>query len=121
MIRRPPRSTLFPYTTLFRSSRRYATLHILPQPHGIDREQAALNSVEEKRNNPTTENDEPHNHAAASNAVVFSSRTSSIRLRPERRTVMVRRGISSFVPEGGKYPSRVKTSPPIVSIPSASI
>src|SRR2546430_7563353 len=65
MIRRPPRSTLFPYTTLFRSSRRYATLHILPQPHGIDREQAALNSVEEKRNNPTTENDEPHNHAAA--------------------------------------------------------
>src|SRR3712207_7211144 len=27
MIRRPPRSTLFPYTTLFRSSR-------CPQPHG---------------------------------------------------------------------------------------
>src|SRR5687768_17962515 len=27
MIRRPPRSTLFPYTTLFRSPRR-------PQPHG---------------------------------------------------------------------------------------
>src|SRR3712207_8127982 len=28
MIRRPPRSTLFPYTTLFRSS----LLHVLPRP-----------------------------------------------------------------------------------------
>src|SRR5256885_6581678 len=27
MIRRPPRSTLFPYTTLFRSSLRQASLH----------------------------------------------------------------------------------------------
>src|SRR5258707_12195179 len=26
MIRRPPRSTLFPYTTLFRSNRRYASI-----------------------------------------------------------------------------------------------
>src|SRR2546427_2114002 len=26
MIRRPPRSTLFPYTTLFRSRRRYSTV-----------------------------------------------------------------------------------------------
>src|SRR5256885_8746332 len=26
MIRRPPRSTLFPYTTLFRSARRFASL-----------------------------------------------------------------------------------------------
>src|SRR3712207_8657174 len=30
MIRRPPRSTLFPYTTLFRSDRRYA-----PRPVAI--------------------------------------------------------------------------------------
>src|SRR2546430_9279319 len=28
MIRRPPRSTLFPYTTLFRSARRHAELRI---------------------------------------------------------------------------------------------
>src|SRR3989449_5119549 len=27
MIRRPPRSTLFPYTTLFRSVREYVTIH----------------------------------------------------------------------------------------------
>src|SRR3989454_12675812 len=34
MIRRPPRSTLFPYTTLFRS---------LAHPHGVDAEGARLN------------------------------------------------------------------------------
>src|SRR3712207_8930152 len=33
MIRRPPRSTLFPYTTLFRSQDRYAAL---PQPQDHD-------------------------------------------------------------------------------------
>src|SRR2546422_1176381 len=36
MIRRPPRSTLFPYTTLFRSCRR----HVRKPPH--DREVMAL-------------------------------------------------------------------------------
>src|SRR5256885_6700800 len=30
MIRRPPRSTLFPYTTLFRSSRLLTALNLLP-------------------------------------------------------------------------------------------
>src|SRR5690554_920113 len=34
MIRRPPRSTLFPYTTLFRSKRDYlSTLYVLPFPY----------------------------------------------------------------------------------------
>src|SRR5688572_31036887 len=32
MIRRPPRSTLFPYTTLFRSSRRAADGRAPPRP-----------------------------------------------------------------------------------------
>src|SRR3712207_7946397 len=42
MIRRPPRSTLFPYTTLFRSQHRFVTLehrlavHRLPQRTGFD-------------------------------------------------------------------------------------
>src|SRR3712207_7093379 len=31
MIRRPPRSTLFPYTTLFRSRRHRARVHRLPR------------------------------------------------------------------------------------------
>src|SRR3989440_11473885 len=33
MIRRPPRSTLFPYTTLFRSKRRGDRREREPQPH----------------------------------------------------------------------------------------
>src|SRR2546430_727252 len=39
MIRRPPRSTLFPYTTLFRSERHFGTLYLLliaQRNHGID-------------------------------------------------------------------------------------
>src|SRR5256885_12310964 len=32
MIRRPPRSTLFPYTTLFRSMRQIASLHSVSEP-----------------------------------------------------------------------------------------
>src|SRR3712207_7938543 len=35
MIRRPPRSTLFPYTTLFRSSRLKTKLHAVHINHGI--------------------------------------------------------------------------------------
>src|SRR5258708_30834540 len=38
MIRRPPRSTLFPYTTLFRSSARHPTMTALPRsafPRGV--------------------------------------------------------------------------------------
>src|SRR3712207_8574862 len=31
MIRRPPRSTLFPYTTLFRSVRHQRRLHVVPR------------------------------------------------------------------------------------------
>src|SRR5438552_4858178 len=56
MIRRPPRSTLFPYTTLFRSPRpserddvggATATAGRLPVPHGhelVDRKSTRLNS-----------------------------------------------------------------------------
>src|SRR5256885_9249891 len=32
MIRRPPRSTLFPYTTLFRSEQRHARVLVAPLP-----------------------------------------------------------------------------------------
>src|SRR2546430_7806275 len=37
MIRRPPRSTLFPYTTLFRSPRRQAGEHLPAQSPGLSR------------------------------------------------------------------------------------
>src|SRR3989449_3800880 len=41
MIRRPPRSTLFPYTTLFRSSRREGRGTLGPARQDRDRERAA--------------------------------------------------------------------------------
>src|SRR3712207_9291782 len=51
MIRRPPRSTLFPYTTLFRSrqERRQGDLHVVPVDaldlrHHQDRKSTRLNS-----------------------------------------------------------------------------
>src|SRR5258708_12915071 len=51
MIRRPPRSTLFPYTTLFRSERsphcrvKFADAHSLWWArHGLDRKSTRLNS-----------------------------------------------------------------------------
>src|SRR5438034_8354403 len=37
MLRRPPRSTLFPYTTLFRSLSRYLAHEYVPAPHSIFR------------------------------------------------------------------------------------
>src|SRR5919109_3543892 len=91
---------------------RYAALHILPQPHWVDRKQSAFYTVKEKRNNPTNNDRDFDSHGcygesvlwrtASSNAfVVFSSRTSSILLRSARRTVIARRGISSFVPDEG--------------------
>src|SRR6266446_4305263 len=41
MIRRPPRSTLFPYTTLFRSSRRRSSLLVEPKrERGVSDERA---------------------------------------------------------------------------------
>src|ERR1035437_10480519 len=44
MIRRPPRSTLFPYTTLFRSSRRRGCVNVgsvlcFPHLHGLRSEE----------------------------------------------------------------------------------
>src|SRR5438067_6125519 len=35
IIRRPPRSTLFPYTTLFRSRRRAHDLHVVLNQHAV--------------------------------------------------------------------------------------
>src|SRR2546427_6433275 len=45
MIRRPPRSTLFPYTTLFRSRRIVAVQHPYPVGRGIAEEQLLVSVV----------------------------------------------------------------------------
>src|SRR2546427_6138230 len=42
MIRRPPRSTLFPYTTLFRSKRLLVLASLIAAPRGAAAQQAAL-------------------------------------------------------------------------------
>src|SRR2546425_5449164 len=45
MIRRPPRSTLFPYTTLFRSATRQlvrAVIHPVAEPHAGERPRGVL-------------------------------------------------------------------------------
>src|SRR5260370_6039344 len=90
----------------------HTALDVLAEPHGIDREQTAFNSVKEERNDPATNYDKRNRHAAmlllpdgssaSPTTVVFSSKISSIRLRPARRTVMARRGISSCVPDSGQ-------------------
>src|SRR3712207_7356643 len=45
MIRRPPRSTLFPYTTLFRSERR-GQLLLVEQPVGVEAGLDALRQLD---------------------------------------------------------------------------
>src|SRR5256885_8487825 len=78
MIRRPPRSTLFPYTTLFRSSCSACTAgrsctpstRMRPITHSQDRKSTRLNSSHlvisyavfclKKKNNPTLQTPPPH-------------------------------------------------------------
>src|SRR3712207_7339128 len=53
MIRRPPRSTLFPYTTLFRSGRLVAGGLERVSAHGVLYEHAALRTVDLQRMGPS--------------------------------------------------------------------
>src|SRR3989454_10227990 len=48
MIRRPPRSTLFPYTTLFRSPRAQEILPVVPQAHGAQRDEVEVCQVRQE-------------------------------------------------------------------------
>src|SRR2546427_5396403 len=50
MIRRPPRSTLFPYTTLFRSTRRRFLLSAVPSPR-LCRSRLAVDEWEQQDSN----------------------------------------------------------------------
>src|SRR2546430_8035605 len=50
MIRRPPRSTLFPYTTLFRSDRTLGSLRVAAQP--CPRRPARLGDLPVRRTHP---------------------------------------------------------------------
>src|SRR3712207_6942618 len=52
MIRRPPRSTLFPYTTLFRSTRRADRPHRVWDAISATRCAVSVAAAEEKRKRP---------------------------------------------------------------------
>src|SRR2546427_4491064 len=56
MIRRPPRSTLFPYTTLFRSRVAEQPEQVLPQ----ERRRAGLRQVEVRAEEPVEHRSEEH-------------------------------------------------------------
>src|SRR5437773_3867637 len=45
MLRRPPRSTLFPYTTLFRSILAQRVRHAFPEPVGLEEPRAETAKV----------------------------------------------------------------------------
>src|SRR5258705_10206848 len=55
MIRRPPRSTLFPYTTLFRSGRDVANLAGQGTQHAGDPQQSIIASVLSRSEEHTSE------------------------------------------------------------------
>src|SRR5438309_6607302 len=48
MIRRPPRSTLFPYTTLFRSRQKIAEMEGVLPPPGVDAAEAPATNGDRK-------------------------------------------------------------------------
>src|SRR2546427_12408969 len=52
MIRRPPRSTLFPYTTLFRSLSNHATAEFLSQDYDGQAQVVVLAHLSENNNHP---------------------------------------------------------------------
>src|SRR2546426_6669020 len=66
MIRRPPRSTLFPYTTLFRSGRRAARWQI-PAAHGRSRARATEETRLTSKGKPAVNSSHTYDsHAAGS-------------------------------------------------------
>src|SRR2546426_7870941 len=65
MIRRPPRSTLFPYTTLFRSAKR---LGVRQSPRGLPLSQGA--APPDVRNPATTKEDRKSTRLNSSHLVI---------------------------------------------------
>src|SRR5437762_4903665 len=67
MIRRPPRSTLFPYTTLFRSGRlnEGRSGEAQPKDAGADRSLHLVQIAGKRRNHPAAGMEDHHRHAIA--------------------------------------------------------
>src|SRR5690349_21935356 len=60
MIRRPPRSTLFPYTTLFRSRRLAAQQQLAQRDHRVQRRAQLVRHVGEKADRKSTRLNSSH-------------------------------------------------------------
>src|SRR5438309_8049516 len=71
MRRRPPRSTLFPYTTLFRSTRTVRQKH----PIGLERKGFRRRDLRGKNRDPTAAFDEPAQYVAFYAVVVRDDRS----------------------------------------------
>src|SRR2546427_11327866 len=103
MIRRPPRSTLFPYTTLFRSRATYLTwrdkLQLFPMVEGDSLLYNVYHVLELNPKNASRIN------------VVGGKALADFLVAPETQRVIgeygkSRFGQSLFVPDAGKEPSR---------------
>src|SRR2546422_6083371 len=64
MIRRPPRSTLFPYTTLFRSSHKCAASPMMCVENSTARPAARLRRMESTMNCPLTMSSRSEEHTS---------------------------------------------------------
>src|SRR2546422_4415705 len=64
MIRRPPRSTLFPYTTLFRSLERIGKFHLKRATPKVTEDQvlAQLNALREQKDRKSTRLNSSHGY-----------------------------------------------------------
>src|SRR5687768_12678453 len=65
LIRRPPRSTLFPYTTLFRSPFPHDVLRCAERAHQVDREQRGRHRDRHPHGFPSPRGDRPQQKRAA--------------------------------------------------------
>src|SRR5438105_11546465 len=83
MIRRPPRSTLFPYTTLFRSHRDRGGRHVGDDHRCVQRVHPALGCVRDRPDRKSTRLNSSHEWISYA---VFCLKKKKERLEPGRLT-----------------------------------
>src|SRR6266540_7235948 len=112
MIRRPPRSTLFPYTTLFRSAPCRPRVHVVEVRHHLGRERAAEDhAIGSRRDEPLNRGEVVCRGRGGSHSV-FSSDASitSDKLWSFSAQWTARR----FASNAGRYTVRRRTSRPFL-------
>src|SRR2546422_1748082 len=84
MIRRPPRSTLFPYTTLFRSLRE----RVLARPDALDDLQPGIVAVGMNAEQPAALAQRAHQRCYYFLRLEFERRAGAVRLRRDHHVVV---------------------------------